>query len=185
MARVSSSAFVQQAVQDLNAIGAYVQQQIDIGRDAAAVMSVQCDALNTRLRNLGQVIYINTAEATMVTAAISAGPWSVDQKRSLAATVDAALAAAASGPTKRAQQSCMNYENFQTPSEWKSLRAVGPLRSAKCSQVASRYWSISITCSQETSVFRMAALSASRSSSTSRNASKSSTLSSPTRSHTS
>ena len=144
--KAADNAFVEAVASDLEHVGTYVEAQLAAGRSMPSVLEAQADALHHRLQNLAAV---DMQQGSLLTLAVTRGPWTDQQKARLSRAIDGLVAKAQALPKRRGLQHVAKPENTMLDVEWRSLRADGPILSAKVAQVATRMWSLGITCPSE------------------------------------
>ena len=143
---------------DLSGMTDYVDAVRLAGQDTSRVLASTVSTLTSRLQTIGR--QITSAEATQLTIAIGAGPWTIDQTTTLCDAVLASTTTVESSPAtkdRRPMQRCDHFENYMTQPEWDSLRSRAP-RTGKIAQITSRAWSVGLTCPMESTTYRMACI---------------------------
>ena len=149
------AAAFQTVLLDLQNVGEYVASQLAAKRSEENVLSVQADALQKRMRKT--LTALDMSQGQRLTEAIRKGPWTPEQKSSLAGVVDA-LVATCGRTTRRALQTLPCPENALLAVEWASIRCPQTLRQAKIAQMAGRFWTLGLTCPSEPTSFKIAAI---------------------------
>ena len=138
---------VDEVINDLRAVARFLSAQG--GDDIEGLLARQYTAVKARLDTMPNA---SAQQCAALTMAINEGPWSSEQKCSLAAVV--ARTSAQTGK-RRAMQTCMHFEQYMTMSEWQALRTRA-LRAGKINQIAQRCWVIGLTCPTERTVQKIA-----------------------------
>ena len=90
---------VQNLKLDLDHVGAFCTMQQQAGQDMSEVLVVQAAAMQARIKNIATC---DTTQATTLTAAVNAGPWTNDQQMILAKLIsDLVVAHAHTSKTRR------------------------------------------------------------------------------------
>jgi len=151
---------------DLTEISAFVAAQRRSGTDVAVLLQGQCDAIVSRITNLIPVCgSLHVMDATRLTVAVNAGPWTSPQRISIAASIgdwqQYASPSVADGKA-RCLQSCMTFELYCLDSELAACDTTHPaflrLRHARVAVLAGVAHQCGITCPSEKTSGRITAV---------------------------
>ena len=146
-------ALVNELKDELEFMTEYVQLQVASGNSLDFVLESQFESTKASLSNIGK---LTNKQAGPLIDAVTKGPWMPEQRKVIAAMIDAKTKKGADH-SHRKLQTCLHFEQCLTEPEWLSLRS-NALIAAKIGQLAQRAFSIGLTCPTEPTTFRMAAI---------------------------
>jgi hypothetical protein len=145
------------AVAELADVNDFVASQVSAGLSRDDVVDALYRSWSTRLLALAR---LGEKQKTLITAAISGGPWSVDQRKELARVLLV-------GPEKqsiaarRPNQKCVNFENFVPEDLFLKLRDARKFSpTTRASLVAALGQKLGIECPDQPTLYRMVSLMA-------------------------
>lgn len=139
---------------DLDAVSAFVREQVAAGISKEFVIDQQSKALVSRLTNLGS---LTCGECTQLTRKINGGPWPPPQRQLLANTVLALTTNVVVKQPRRRCQSCPHFEQYLSCPEWTGLQSKAVL-CAKIGQCCGRANSIGLIHPNEPTSWRIASI---------------------------
>ena len=154
---------MQTLLRDLSEIGDFVEAQRRAGHQVETIVRRQFEATQVRMQRLADTVgAIQVAEATNLTNVINAGPWTQQQRASLADQVGTWSTNGRVGSASRKLQTCDHFEFYLDDAEYNGINVRSPdyvpCRSARIGIVTGKGSSIGITCASEKLSGRMAAL---------------------------
>ena len=142
----------EQASADLADVASLVQSQVDAGMCREEVIDALCSSWIPRLEGLA---HCSQADKARLTAALSSGPWSDEQRKELARSILIGPSEASS-KRKRPNQKCSYFENFIPEECWVKLRDTTQYSQlTRVSLLAGVAHSIGIECPDQPTLFRM------------------------------
>ena len=149
------------ALKDLRSVGELVQTQVEASMDEGDVVRHHFKGWVEKLKRIkGTMTHSHISE---LTKASNSGPWGSEQKLELA-TVIAALSATPEQTDinkPRAQQTCLQFENYLLDETWVKLRRWRQYpRPARCHFIAETAVSLNIINPSQPTLYRMAAIAA-------------------------
>lgn len=141
-----TAADVESLAQEVIQRAAFVKAQVSVGIDSAQLMSAQVVAICSRLSAWKQ---LPVTDATRLTESISAGPWSAEQKSTLAAAIGEATVRMSAPTGTRRLQHAPSIDRFFTAGDKEALTV---------NVVCRRAWLVGITCPSEKLSVRLAAI---------------------------
>ena len=147
------------ALKDLKSVGELVRTQIEAGMDEGDVVQHHFKGWVEKLKRIKGTM--TDSHISELTKASNNGPWSTEQKLELAKVI-AALDASTTQTDAikaRAQQSCLQFENYLSDETWVKLRRWRHYpRPARCHFVAETAVSVNIINPSQPTLYRMTAI---------------------------
>lgn len=140
-------------IREHTAIVTYIASQAALGRPTAAVQQNQFAVLSSKINNTKA---ITAEDATAMTNAFEQGPWSGQQKSTLATDVATKLSSAPTGSAGRKTQTCLGFERFLTMKRMVVLKSDSSI-SLKVEELAEASAAIGLRCPSEQTLARMTA----------------------------
>ena len=149
---------VHSCVAELTEARELLKLQTDAGLGEEESLTTMFNAWQSKMRTLKTT---SLDDKKAIIGAVRDGPWSMDQRVVLIRIVmggNADGTAEPAGKRNRKSQTCLNYENLLTESEWAALNKQGAAYAGQVGIISLRGWLCGIDNPSEPTLYRMASV---------------------------
>lgn len=146
---------LEDVIEDLKNSNSFLASQVKAGLGVDEVQDAMFHAWKSKLE---QIEAASMLDRTALSDALDSGPWSTDQKTTLARVLSA-IGGGGKPPKRRSMQKCPHFENFITEASWAKIRS--PLqysRVARCAAIATEAKRAGLHNPDEPTLYRMVAV---------------------------